>query len=174
MEELFHVSDRPGITRFEPRPPPLSNTTFTGRMVWAVGQRLLHNYLVPRDCPRVAFYAGPRTTAEDAERFLGITTARHVVAIETAWLQALCTECLYIYALPNETFQPVNKGTGYYISRQGVTPRSMETIEDILACLAASDVEVRITPSLWPLRDAVFQSTMRFSFIRMRNAAPRP
>ena len=174
MEELFHVSDRPGITRFEPRPPPLSNTTFTGRMVWAVGQRLLHNYLVPRDCPRVAFYAGPRTTAEDAERFLGITTARHVVAIETAWLQALCTECLYIYALPNETFQPVNKGAGYYISRQGVTPRSMQPIEDILACLAASDVEVRITPSLWPLRDAVFQSTMRFSFIRMRNAAPRP
>ena len=174
MEELFHVSDRPGITRFEPRPPPLGNTPFTGRMVWAVGQRLLHNYLVPRDCPRVAFYAGPRTTAEDAERFLGITTARHVVAIETAWLQALCTECLYIYALPNETFQPVNKGAGYYISRQGVTPRSMETVEDILACLAACDVEVRITPSLWPLRDAVFQSTMRFSFIRMRNAAPRP
>ena len=60
MEELFHVSDQPGITRFEPRPPPPGNTTHTGRMVWAVGQRLLHNYLVPRDCPRVTFYAGPQ------------------------------------------------------------------------------------------------------------------
>ena len=59
MEELFHVSARPGITRFEPRPPPPGNTTHTGRMVWAVGQRLLHNYLVPRDCPRVTFYTGP-------------------------------------------------------------------------------------------------------------------
>ena len=174
MEELFHVSDRPGITRFEPRPPPPGNTTHTGRMVWAVGQRLLHNYLVPRDCPRVTFYTGPKTSAEDAERFLGITTARHVVAIETAWLQALRTESLYIYALPNETFQPVDKGAGYYISRQGVTPRSVETISDILAYLAARNVEIRITPSLWPLRDAVLQSTMRFSFIRMRNAAPRP
>ena len=47
MEELFHVSDQTGITRFEPRPPPPGNTTHTGRMVWAVGQRLLHNYLVP-------------------------------------------------------------------------------------------------------------------------------
>ena len=60
MEELFHVSDQPGITRFEPRPPPPGNTTHTGRMVWAVGQRLLHNYLVPRDCPRSPSTPVPR------------------------------------------------------------------------------------------------------------------
>ena len=174
MEELFHVSHQPGITRFEPRPPPSAGSGQQGRIVWAVGQRLLHNYLVPRDCPRVTFYAGPQTRAEDAERFLGITTARHVVAIETAWLQALCGERLYVYGLPGESFRAMDGGAGYYISRRAVVPHGVETIDDILLSLAARDVEVRIAPSLWPLRDAILASTMQFSFIRMRNAAPRP
>ncbi|NKB66051.1 MAG: hypothetical protein GKR89_03215 [Candidatus Latescibacteria bacterium] len=174
MEALFHVSDQPGITRFEPRPPPSASSGQKGHMVWAVGQRLLHNYLVPRDCPRVTFYAGPQTNAADAERFLRISAASHVVVIETAWLERLRQERLYLYALPNDTFQPVDGGAGYYISRRTITPTGMEPVDDILATLAARDVEVRITPSLWPLRDAVLASTMQFSFIRMRNAAPQP
>jgi len=45
---------------------------------------------------------------------------------------------------------------------------------DALAELTHRDVELRVTPSLWPLRDAVVASTLQFSLIRMRNATPRP
>ena len=34
-------------------------------------------------------------------------------------------------------------------------------------------VELRVLPSLWPLRDAVVASSPQLSLIRMRNAAAR-
>jgi hypothetical protein len=39
--------------------------------------------------------------------------------------------------------------------------------------LLGRGVELRFVPNLWPLRDAVVSSTLRFSLIRMRNALPR-
>ena len=57
-ERLYHVSDRPDIALLEPRAVrphhPLQDMP---PVVWAIGERLLHNYLLPRDCPRVTFYA---------------------------------------------------------------------------------------------------------------------
>ncbi len=63
--------------------------------------------------------------------------------------------------------------TGYTISRQRVTPLAMRTIDNMLLELAGHDVEIRIQPSLWPLYDAVVNSSLQFSMIRMRNAVPR-
>jgi len=65
-------------------------------------------------------------------------------------------------------------GAGYYVSREAVSPQGVTPITDLLAELTRRDVELRVTPSLWPLRDAVAASTLQFSIIRMRNAAPRP
>jgi hypothetical protein len=39
-------------------------------LVWAIDDDHLHNYLTPRDCPRVALGRGPNTTYADAARFL--------------------------------------------------------------------------------------------------------
>jgi hypothetical protein len=64
-------------------------------------------------------------------------------------------------------------GAGYYISRSPVIPRSVSPIDDLLGELLAYDVELRVMPSLWRLRDAVVASTLQFSIIRMRNALPR-
>jgi len=52
---LFHVSEEPGIGRFEPR---LSENA-SGPIVWAIEGARLCNCLLPRDCPRVSYYAGP-------------------------------------------------------------------------------------------------------------------
>jgi hypothetical protein len=141
-------------------------------VVWAIGRHLLHNYLFPRDCPRVTFYATPDSDAADVERFFGQTAARYIVAIESGWLERVKNGRLYCYELPGETFTPINEGAGYYISREPVRPLSMRVIDDLLGELASHDVELRITPSLWPLRDAALNSTLQFSFIRMRNATP--
>jgi hypothetical protein len=171
-EPLFHISDIPGIERFEPRPPPSPSSGQTGTMVWAVGRRLLHNYLLPRDCPRVTFYARPDSSPEDVQRLMGYSSARHVVAIESGWLPEVMRHRLYMYELPVETFRPVDEGAGYYISREAVVPRSMTPLTDLLGELVKRDVELRVTPSLWRLRDAVIASTIQFSIIRMRNARP--
>lgn len=165
---LFHVSEESGIERFEPRP-----SEYTAEpVVWAVDAGRLRNYLVPRDCPRVTFYAGPGTHAADAERFLGASPA--VVAVEAGWLARLRSCRLYCYHLPPATFECLDECAGYFVSRAPVAPARVEVFDDLLAELLRRGVELRFVPNLWPLHDAVAASTLRFSLIRMRHALPRP
>lgn len=142
-------------------------------MVWAVDEAHLHNYLLPRDCPRVCFRPVESTSLEDRERLMGGSDAQAVVAIESGWLAALRQETLYRYLLPAATFSCIDSSAGYFISRGTVVPERVEIIDDLLCALVERNVELRITPTLWPLRDAVACSTMEFSIIRMRNAQPR-
>ena len=174
MERLFHVSDQVGIERFEPRLSPSPNV-FAGddRVVYAIAESLLHNYLFPRDCPRVTFYAGEETTQADVERFWQVSTAKYIVAIESCWVPQMLKERLYCYELPVATFEITDEIARYYLSREAVEPISVTIYDDLFLALSQRDVEVRILPTLWPLRDAVVESSVHFSIIRMRNAQPR-
>lgn len=166
-ELLFHVSDVPGIRRFEPR-PPREGSGVDGDVVWAIDRAHLHNYLLPRDCPRVTFYAGPESAREDVDRLVGAGGAKHVVAIEARWLLRLRDERLHLYEFDSETFFLHDPIAGYYLSREPVIPVTERRIDDILETLLAHDIELRVLPSLWELRDAVVNSTLEFSIIRMR------
>ena len=117
LSELFHVSDQPNITRFEPRPPPSPRPGLEGAMVWAIDRAHLHNYLLPRDCPRVTFYATPTSDPADVDRLLAGVSARHVVAIEADWLPAVRAARLYQYALPPRRRTPA--GRRLRMSRHG-------------------------------------------------------
>ncbi|HYN84240.1 MAG TPA: hypothetical protein VER32_03240 [Pyrinomonadaceae bacterium] len=161
---LFHVSEEQGIERFEPRAAEGGGEP----VVWAVDGERLRNYLVPRECPRVTFYAGPGTSAEDAERFLGASPA--VVAVEGGWLGRLRSCRLYCYHLPPETFECVDECAGYFVSREAAVPARVEVFDDLMTELLGRGVELRFVPNLWPLHDAVVASSLRFSCIRMRNA----
>jgi RimJ/RimL family protein N-acetyltransferase len=164
---LFHISEEPGIARFEPRPSESAGEP----VVWAVDEAKLRNYLLPRDCPRVTFFAGPKTSAADAERFLGASTA--VVAFESGWLPRVQATRLYCYHLPDATFECTDRCAGYFVSREAVVPSRVEALDNVLDALTSQGVEVRLLPSLWPLHDAVLASTLSYSIIRMRNAQPR-
>ena len=163
---LFHVSEEPGITRFEPR----VSVGGAEPLVWAITADRLCNYLVPRDCPRVTCYAGPRTSAAD-RRFLGSSPV--VIAIEREWLDRLLSCRLYCYHLPPDTFECLDECAGYFVSRAPVVLVGLDVVTDAVAELRRRGVELRVVPSLWPLRDAVVASTLQFSMIRMRNALPR-
>jgi hypothetical protein len=164
---LFHISEESDIARFEPR----ASEHATGLVVWAIEERRLCNYLVPRDCPRVTYYAGADATAADVERFLGSSPA--VVAIESGWVERVRSTRLYCYHMPPETFECLDAGAGYFVSRVPVVPSRINVVDDPIAALLGRGVELRVVPSLWPLRDAVTASSLQFSLIRMRNALPR-
>jgi hypothetical protein len=164
---LFHVSEEPGIERFEPRPSQNADEP----VVWAVDADRLRNYLLPRECPRVTYYAGRETTAADVERFLGSSPA--VVAVESGWLERLRSCRLYCYHMPPETFTCIDDCAGYFVSREAVVPARVQVVDDLPAALLGRGVELRFVPNLWALGDAVVSSTLRFSLIRMRNALPR-
>ena len=164
---LFHISEESGIGRFEPRPSQFT----TDLVVWAIDAHRLHNYLVPRECPRVTYYAGRETTSADVERFLGSSPA--VVAVESGWLEHLRSCRLSCYHLPPKTFECIDESAGYFVSRGPVLPACVEVIDDPIADMLKRGVELRFVPSLWSLRDAVVASSLQFSLIRMHNAMPR-
>jgi len=164
---LFHISEESGIERFEPR----ASKYASGLVVWGIDAGHLRNYLVPRECPRVTYYAGRETTSADIERFLGSSPA--VVAVEGGWLESLRSCRLYCYHLPPKTFECIDECAGYFVSRVAVVPVRVEVFDDPIGELLKRGVELRIVPSLWPLRDAVVASSLQFSLIRMHNALPR-
>jgi hypothetical protein len=142
--------------------------------VWAVDDEHADLYYFPRDCPRVTFHRASGTTAEDVQRFLGLTTARRVAAIERAWLSRMREATLFRYVLPGRGFSTRDANAGYWVSTQPVEPLAVEPVGDLMSALAEANVELRIMPSLWALYDAVVASTLGFSIIRWHNAGPRP
>lgn len=181
---LYHFSEDPTITIFHPRTPPprgplslsapLTPEEAGARLVWAVDEENAPHFWFPRDCPRISYRPLPTSTPDDLDRFFGHTTARWVFAIEAGWLDRLRAVHLYCYRLPGDTFAPQGPhgGPGYYLSREPVVPLSVAPVGDLLARLSAAGIELRITPSLWPLRRALLPATVKFSMIRMRNARP--
>jgi hypothetical protein len=170
--KLYHISDKPGIKRFDPRPAPSKSAKQEGLMVWAIDYAHLHNYLLPRDCPRVTFYADENSKSNDIKKLMAGTSARHVIAIETRWLPKIQKQCLYQYEFDSKDFSLVDEIAGYWISRKPVIPIAEKKIDNILSALLEHDVELRIMPSLWKLREAVINSTLAYSIIRMNKAHP--
>jgi hypothetical protein len=168
--KLFHISDQPGISLFEPRPSPHLSANVQGSMVWAVDQDHIQNYLLPRDCPRVTFFAGQASSPADVASLIGPSGARWVIAVEACWLARIQSQRLVRYEFEANSFEMHDETAGYWISRASVAPIAETRIDDILSDLLKQDVELRIMHSLWRLREAVIHSSLEFSIIRMRNA----
>lgn len=169
---LFHVSEEQGIVQFVPRMPSARNHPITEPVVWAIAEDRLYHYLVPRDCPRLAFYASENTRDEDVLALLDGQRNKIVLAAESGWYGRMADTPLVRYELAPDGFTLFLPTAGFYLSRHTETPIAVEVIANPLEALLASGVEVRLTPSLWELRERVLGSSMEFSFTRMRNAAP--
>jgi hypothetical protein len=169
---LYHFSEDPSIVRFVPH--VAATSAVAEPLVWALDPAKNYLYLFPRDCPRVTFFIADHTSAADRERFFAHTDATRVVAIESDWLRRLSETKLFRYTLPSTGFEMTDEGAGYWVSREEVAPLSVEPVGDLMTALLNEGVEVRVMPSLWPLYEAVVASTLGFSIIRWRNAAPRP
>jgi len=165
---LYHFSEDPHIARFESLPPPAGQDM--PPVVWAIDAWHAPMYYAPRECPRACFWPGPKTSAEDRERWFGGIDAKMVIAIESAWLDRVRSTTLYRYSMPDATFVVNDDTAGHYVSRAAVVPLGIEPVGDLLAALAASNVELRITPTLVELWQRVIASTLEFSGTRLRNA----
>ena len=168
---LFHVSEEGGITVFKPRPSPSFYEAVKKDVVFAVSETLLHNYLLPRNCPRVTYYATDMTTDNDREKFIGNSTAKYVITVESDWYRCIADTTLYRYEFPIDDFQLLDDCASYYISGNAVVPITVTPVDDIMAELTCrANLELRFTPSLISIANAVAKSTLNYSLIRMRNA----
>ena len=168
--KLFHVSEDSGIKIFVPRPSPSYFEEINNPVVFSITDKLLHNYLLPRNCPRVTFYSKEDTTQEDRDKFFGPNTNQFVIAVENGWRETIKKTTLFCYELPDDTFQPLDKGAGYFISYKEVEPVSVWPVKDLIGEILKRDVDLRFMPHLSSLANEVSQSTLQYSLIRMRNA----
>jgi len=172
---LFHFSDDPAIRRFEPRPVtvpaerPGGRDWLNGPLVWAIEDGWQAMYFFPRDCPRILLRRLPTTTAEDLDRYWGRRDSGWIAHIEWAWFERFRAARLTRYELPVEPFESL-EDAGMWVSREAVEPLAVEPLDDLAAAMAAHDVELRLMPSLVPLK-GVWDTSLHASGIRLRNAA---
>ena len=169
-DRLFHVSEEAVITRFDPRPSPSELPGLESDVVFAISGKLLHNYLLPRDCPRVTFYKTAKTTQADKDQFFGTSSAEFIIIVESGWYQRIKDTTLYIYEFHTEDFTVIDEVAGYYVSYKPVIPAQVHMIDDCVAALLTRNVELRFTPSLTRIADTIKASSLNYSIIRMRNA----
>lgn len=136
--------------------------------VWAVDEKRLPNYLLPRQCPRVCWATDPASP----DTLLGSPAAR-VITVEHGWLPQLTQTNLNVHLLADTGFTLIDATAGYWVSEHDTRVEDVQQVENCLTALADYDVEVRCTPSLWPYVDAVVAAKAEFSAIRLRNARPR-
>jgi hypothetical protein len=168
VPSLYHFSEDPGIRVFAPHRAKTS--IVDEALVWAIDDWHAPMYYVPRDCPRACFWPGPRTAEADRLRWFGHVRARMVIAIEAGWLARVRATSLYRYSIPDSSFALHDATAGHWVSRETVTPLSVEPVGDLLSALTGAGVELRVTPDLIPLWELVIRSTLEFSGTRMRNA----
>lgn len=177
---LFHFSEDPGISIFEPRPVrvpsdrPAGREWLNGPLVWVIDDCHQPMYLFPRECPRILLWPTPQTTEEDRARWLGETSSRMVAHIERSWLARFEAGVIYRYEFDAVSFEDLGDAW-MWVSRKSVSPIDVTRIDDLANELRAHDVELRVLENLFPLRD-VWSSSLHASGIRLRNAEgwPRP
>lgn len=168
---LFHVSEEPGIAAFEPRPHP--TWPELEPVVWAVDESHLRNYLLPRDCPRVTFYALKASSEADVERYLDGKQSGTVVAVERDWEVRVNETTLHVYEFLPDGFSVANEGAGYYHAQRTVYPVKVHEVNQLASAIKDEGADFQVLDNLWPLSDKIIASTLQFSMIRMRNAKAR-
>lgn len=171
---LFHVSEDPDIAVFEPRLPKRKDLDQTVGLVWAIDEERLPNFLTPRDCPRVAYHVGSKTTDSDKRQYFSSSGNSHVIVVEGKWYQRIKNTTLYLYEFNAENFVLQDSIAGYYVARTTQYPERKYVLTDLLSELVRRNVEIRIADNLWDIADAVRDSTLNWSLCRMANATPRP
>ena len=166
-EVVYHYSEDGSIRRFTPHVPP-SNPSHPPA-VWALDEEHSPLYWFPRNCPRISVWA---YDADQQRRLSEIfeTEASRICAAETAWIDTIRRTRVYEYHFDGELFAPWAEADGQYISGEVVEPAHVEAHDDLLALHADHDVELRFTPRLGTLMDAMLASRLPFSFVRIRDA----
>ena len=169
---LWHFSEDPALSLFRPQARPANPDA--PPLVWAVDMRHAPMFWFPRDCPRGCIWPVSRTTAEDREKFFGQSAAHRVHVMEANWVWQMRGCRLYAYRLPGETFRPHDVVGGYWVSDRKVEAIERVVVDDLIGRHAVAGIELRITPSIWPLWERVMDSTVEFSGSRLRDSVPDP
>lgn len=165
--KLFHISEEPDIKVFHPRPSPQFYQSIKVDVVFAISDRLLHNYLLPRNCPRVTYYKGIHTSQEDLNKFFDKSSADYIINVEEAWKEKIQNVSLYKYEFAQDNFTLLDETAEYYISSESEVPINVTEITDVTAEIVKRNAELRFLPEIKSIASEIVNSSLKFSIIRM-------
>lgn len=167
---LYHFSERDDITTFVPR-APLRHPE-TEPLVFAIDGWHSGLYLFPRDCPRIGVWPVPATTPEHCELFIEWTSSRMLLFIDETSEDSWRTGQVVRYSFLPDGFEDC-ENHGCWVSRSPQEWVSRETLTDLPASCAHSDVDVRVVPSLVETAQGLFDfaaghftTTLHVSMVR--------
>lgn len=172
-DAVYHFSEDPTITRFAPHVAKTAQVSES--YVWAVPAHRAHNYWFPRQCPRAMAWARPDSDPDDVAKIIGPGGGDRVHAIEFGWLEAIRTVELYVYRFDPSGFRPIDDTDEppAVVTESEVVPLGpAEPVGDLFALHGRAGIQLRVLPRLHDFWAAVITSTLGFSGIRLRNAAP--
>jgi hypothetical protein len=167
--QLFHFSSESNIEIFRPRVK--HNRQDMPPVVWAIDQEHEFTFYFPRNCPRIVVTRTDDMSVEDQAKFFGLSSSNIIITVETHWYNVINEATIYRYTLPGESFKLFDETAGYYISEESIMPVEMKPLDNLIERLIDLNIEVRFTPSLHPLREAILQSTIQdFGIHQFANA----
>lgn len=169
---LFHVSEQPDIIKFKPRIPSRDDLDKNVGLVWAIDDFHLPNFLTPRNCPRIGYHIGPKTTEQDKADFFSSPSVSHGLLLEHKWFDTIASTTLYIYEFNPVDFALQDAAAGYYVATKTQLPLARYELTDLFSELRKRNVEIRIVDNLWHFADKVKRSSLDWSLCRMAYAQP--
>lgn len=164
---VYHFSEDSTLRRFAPHVPP-SNPSHPPA-VWAIDEEHAPLYWFPRSVPRISVWAyDDGQQARLTERFA--TESHRIVAAEQRCLDAIRAARIYRYTFDASQFAPWQEADGQYVASDVVYPEEIDVIDDVIGAHGDAGVELRLTPFLGALMDAILVSGLPFSFVRIRDA----
>jgi hypothetical protein len=114
------------------------------------------------------------TTARDRLHILGPGGGERIHAIEYAWFERFLTVALFAYRLPAASFRAIGEPVAHaMVSTQPVEPLGApERVGSLLDLHAAAGIQLRLLNRLQEFWNAVIDSSLGFSGIRLHNAQP--
>jgi hypothetical protein len=172
--EVLHFSEDPNIKRFVPHVAATAQRAEA--YVWAVDESRAPDFWFPRRCPRAMAWITDASALADRDRIIGPGGGERVHAVEYRWMDAKRTVRLFAYRLPADRFRPIGEPVpNAVVATVPVEPLGPpERVANLFHLHEQAGIQLRVLPNLWPFWDAVIESTLGFSGIRLRNAAPRP
>lgn len=164
---VYHFSEDSTLRRFAPQVAP-SNPSHPPA-VWAIDDEHAPLYWFPRAVPRISVWAyDGEQQRRLTERFE--TEAHRICAAEQHRLDEIRAARIYRYTFDASQFAPWEQADGQYVTSEVVYPQDVEVIDDLLRAHGEAGVELRLTPRLGSLMDAILESGLPFGFVRIRDA----
>ncbi|MCP1123845.1 hypothetical protein NKR74_11025 [Bacillus sp. 3103sda1] len=170
---IFHVSEESHIQVFQPRIPTRTDLDPKKGLVWAIDDKRLPNFLMPRNCPRVCYHIGSNTSEIDKQTYISSRSCSHVVVIENKWFETMKNTKLYLYEFDIKQFTLQDEIAGYYVSETTQIPIAKLEVVDLFQELFKRNVELRLVNNLWDICDEIQKTAFNWSMCRMGFAQPR-